>query len=175
MIYDNYEIELVSSLMLSQATPDVNEVLDKIEPDMFSRAQFREMYRIIRNLHSKGLEFDFISVSHKADIELENLTEMVKNSTGNASRVKYFAKKVRQGYYLRKAEEEFSQILDQIKNCSDESMIGEIAESVEEAVKNLIIETDSKKPKVASEILEQYMDIIDNRYNGGESERRPGF
>lgn len=172
MIYDNYELELVSSLMLSQATPDVNEVLDKIEPDMFSRATFREMYRTIRNLHSKGLEFDFISVSHKADIELENLTEMVKKSTGNASRVKYFAKKVRQGYYLRKAEEEFSQILDQIKNCSDESMIGEIAESVEEAVKNLIIETDGKKPKVASEILEQYMDIIDNRYNGGESERR---
>ena len=172
MIYDNYELELVASLMVSQATPDVNEVLEKIEPEMFCKGSFREMYKAIRGLHSKGLEFDMIAVAHKANVDLDGTIEMVKNSTGNATRVKYFAKKVRQGFYLRKAEFEFTQILDQIKNCSDESMIGDIAQNVEDAVKNLVIETDKKKPKLAGDILDQYLEIIDTRFNGGESERR---
>lgn len=172
MIYSNYEIEFVSSLMLSQATPDVNEILGKIEPEMVSAGNCREIYKAVRNLNSKGLEFDFISISAKTGFDLSGLAEMIKSSTGNASRVKFFAKKVRQGYYLRKAEAEFSEIVSKIQNCSDDSMIGEIAESVEAAVKNLIVETDTKKPRVAADILEQYLDIIDQRYNGGEEQRR---
>ena len=172
MIYDNYELELVASMMVSEPTPDFNEVLEKIEPEMFSKGSFRDMYKAIRSLHAQGEMYDFISVSYKANVDLAGLTEMVKNSTGSAHKIKYYAKKVRQGYYLRKAEFELSQVLQQIKECSDESMIGQIADNVESAVKNLVIETDTKKPRVASDILEQYLDIIDERYSGGESERR---
>lgn len=172
MIYENYELELVSSLMMAQATPDAIEVLGKIEPEMFSKGSFRDMYKAIRDLHAKGLEFDFISVSAKANIDLGGVTEMIKGSTGSAGRVKVFAKKVRQGFYLRKAQFEFSQIIEQIQNCTDESMIGEIAENVEQAVKNLVVETDTKKPRSAQDILEQYVDIVDQRYQGGEEQRR---
>lgn len=172
MNYENYELELVASLMVSKPTPDVTEVLGKIEPEMFCKGSFRDMFKAVRDLNSKGNEFDLFAVAAKTGIDSSGIIEMVKNSIGSESRVKFFAKKVRQGYYLRKAEFEFTQIISQIQNCTDESMIGEIAENVEEAVKNLIVETDTKKPRVAADILDQYVDIIDKRYEGGEEERR---
>ncbi len=172
MNYDNYELELVCSLMHGGATPDAIDVMAKITPVMFQNGSFRTMFSAIVELNSKGLEFDVLSVSDKTNIDTSGMIEMMKKSIGNGRRVKVFAKKVRQGYYLRTARDEFTRVIDSIDQCTDDSMIGEIASQVEEAVKNLVVETDNKKPRVAKEILEQYLEIIENRFNGGESERR---
>jgi replicative DNA helicase len=104
-----------------------------------------------------------------------SIVEMIKNSVGSKSRLKYFAKRVRQGYYLRMARNEFSGVISAIDNCADDSMIGDIAELVESAVKNLIVETDKKMPVIASQLAENYMDVLQNRYEGGEHDKRLKF
>jgi len=172
MNYYSYESELLSALMTAGATPDVIEVIGKLEPKMFCTGAFRDMFIAVRDLYSKGLEFDFISIAEKTGIDLSGVTEMVKNSTGHASLVKFYGKKVRQGFYLRNARNEFSRAIKSIDECSDESMIGDIATQVESVVKNLVVETDDKKPRLAREILEQYVQIVDDRCNGAEEQRR---
>lgn len=175
MNYDNYELEFVSALMTSQATPDFIEVMGKIEPVMFMNGSFRTMFTAIKDLYSKGVEFDYLAVSDKTGIDSSGMIEMVKNSTGHASRIKYFAKRVRQGYYLRTARDEFTRVIDAIDNCSDETMIGEIATMVESAVVNLVVETDKKKPVIASELTQSYMEVLENRLSGNDHDRRLRF
>ena len=172
MNYYSYESELLSALMTAGATPDAIEVIGKLEPKMFFTGSFRDMFIAVRDLYSKGLEFDFISIAEKTGIDLSGVTEMVKNSTGHSSMIKFYAKKVRQGFYLRNARNEFSRAIESIDECSDESMIGDIATQVESVVKNLVVETDDKKPRLAREILEQYVQIVDDRCSGAEEQRR---
>lgn len=175
MNYDNYELELVCSLMTSKPTPDFIDVMGKIEPVMFCNGSFRDMFIATRDLYTKGLEFDFLAVAAKTGIDQGGIIEMVKNSTGHASRVKYFAKRVRQGCYLRTARNEFNKVIQAIDECTDESMIGEIAAMVEGAVVNLVVETDKKKPVIASDLTNNYMDVLEARLNGENHDRRLKF
>ncbi|MCP4991334.1 MAG: hypothetical protein GY928_36365 [Colwellia sp.] len=175
MIYDNYERELVCALMQSQATPDAIEVLGKIKPEMFNKGSFREMYKAILDLYNKGIDFDAFNVAGKAGFNDMDVIEMLKNSVGHARSVKLYAKKVRQGFYLRKAESDLTRVLEKIRNCNDESMMGEIFEDVESVVKTLVVETDNKKPVVAGELAENYIKVFEDRFNGGESDKRLKF
>lgn len=175
MNYDNYELELVSSLMLSEATPDYIEVVGKIEPVMFQNGSFRSMYIAIRDLYNKGSEYDIYSISAKTGIDSNGMIDMVKGSVGKASAVKFYAKKVRQGYYLRKARSEFVKVISAIDECSDDSMIGDISKMVEEAVVDLVVETDNKKPVIASQLTENYMSILESRLSGNQDDRRLKF
>lgn len=175
MNYFNYERELIVALMMGGATPNALEVLGKIEPEMIESGNVRLMYSAVANLHSKGIEFSPIEVSEKTNIMLSDIMELCKTSAGSAANVKSYAKRVRQGYYLRKAEFELTQVLNDIKNCNDESMIGQIAEKVESAVKNLMVETDDKKPVIAYQLAENYMEIMKGRFEGGENDRRLRF
>lgn len=175
MNYDNYELELVSALMQSDETPDFIEVIDKIEPAMFQNGSFRQMFTAVKELHSKGCEFDVLAVADKTNMDSMGLVEMIKKSIATPRRVKTFAKKVRQGYYLRTARDEFTRVIESIDSCSDDSMIGEIAQQVEAAVVNLVVETDKKKPVIASQLAENYSIILENRHKGGENDRRLKF
>ena len=175
MNYDNYELELVSALMQSDETPDFIEVIDKIEPAMFQNGSFRQMFTAVKELHSKGCEFDVLAVADKTGMDSMGLVEMIKKSIATPRRVKTFAKKVRQGYYLRTARDEFTRVIESIDSCSDDSMIGEIAQQVEAAVVNLVVETDKKKPVIASQLAENYSIILENRHKGGENDRRLKF
>lgn len=175
MNYDNYELEFICALMTSETTPDFIEVVDKIEPLMFQNGSFREMYKAVKSLYMAGVEFDVLSVADRTGIDAMGMVEMIKKSTGHSSRVKYFAKRVRQGYYLRMARNEFSKVIDAIDECSDESMIGSISEMVEAAVTNLVVETDKKKPVLASDLTEKYMDVLDERFRGLEHDSRLRF
>lgn len=175
MNYDNYELELVSALMQSDETPDFIEVVDKIEPTMFQNGSFRQMYTAIKELHSKGVDYDVLAVADKTGMDSMGLVEMVKKSIATPRRVKQFAKKVRQGFYLRTARDEFTRVIESIDNCTDESMIGDIASMVEAAVVNLVVETDKKKPVIAKELAENYMQVLENRLSGDSHDRRLKF
>lgn len=175
MNYDNYELELVSALMQSDETPDFIEVIDKIEPTMFQNGSFRQMFSAVKELHSKGVDYDVLAVADKTRIDSMGLVEMVKKSIATPRRLKIFAKKVRQGYYLRTARDEFTRVIESIDNCTDESMIGDIAQQVEAAVVNLVVETDKKKPVIASQLTENYMQVLESRLNGDNSDRRLKF
>lgn len=175
MNYDNYELELVSALMQSDETPDFIEVIDKIEPSMFQNGSFRQMFTAVKELHSKGCEFDVLAVADKTGIDSMGLVEMIKKSIATPRRVKTFAKKVRQGYYLRTARDEFTRVIESIDNCTDESMIGDIASMVESAVVNLVVENDKKKPVIARELAESYMQVLGDRMAGENHDRRLKF
>lgn len=175
MNYDSYELELVCSLMTSEPTPDFIDVIGKIEVEMFQNGSFRRMFSAVKELYGKGQEFDVLAVADKTGIDSMGMVEMIKNSVGHASRVKYFAKRVRQGFYLRKARDEFTRVIEAIDNCADDSMIGEITKTVEEAVVNLVVETDKKKPVIASELTASYMDVLENRLSGENHDRRLRF
>lgn len=175
MNYDNFEMECVSALMSSEETPDFIEVMDKIESKMFRNGSFRDIFIAVKDLNSKGLEHDFVTVSEKTGISLDGLTSMLTGAMKRGTRLKQYAKKVRQGYYLRTARDEFTRVIESIDNCTDEKMIGEIAQQVEAAVVNLVVETDKKKPVIASQLTENYMQVLESRLNGDNSDRRLKF
>jgi len=175
MNYFNYERELIVAIMMGGATPNALEVLGKIEPEMIQSGNIRLMYSAAKDLHSKGIEFSPIEVSEKTNILLSDIMELCKTSAGSPANVKSYAKRVRQGFYLRKAESELTLVLQDIKSCNDESMIGDIAEKVEGAIKNLVVETDDKKPVIAYDLAENYMQILEDRFAGGEHDRRLKF
>ena len=174
MNYETYEREFIVSLMVGGLTPSAIEVLDKITPNMLT-PKYASIYRSITELNAKGLEFTVLEVADKCDWDLSDLVAMVKDSVGHASRLKVFAKRVRQGYLLREASERLGSVLSEIESCEDESRIGDISEALETVIQSLVIETDDKKPRLAADILEKYIEIIDDRYSGGEESRRLKF
>lgn len=171
MDYFNYERELLVSLMTGGATPDAIEVMGKIRDEMLTGV-FRQMYKSVLFLYSKGSLFGPLEVAEQCNMDYLDLITMCKNSAGSASNIKAYAKRVRQGYLLSKAESSLQEILTDIKECDHESKIGAIAERLEEAVKGMVIETDDKMPRSASDILEQYIEIVDQRCRGAEEQRR---
>ncbi|AUR89784.1 P-loop containing nucleoside triphosphate hydrolase [Vibrio phage 1.132.O._10N.222.49.F8] len=168
----NYEVELVSALMTGGATPSAVEVLGKIEPDMIHSGNIRNIYTAIQENYAQGYAFTPLEVSEKINTDMSSLVDLVRGSVGSAHAIKSYAKRVRQGFYLRKAHSELQGILGRIENIRGEHEIGEIHQQLENAISGLVIETDTKKPRVASEILDQYVDIVEERYKGGEEARR---
>lgn len=174
MDYFNYERELLVSLMTGGATPDAVEVLDKIRSEMLT-GTFRQMYQAVKFLHSKGTPFGPVEVSEQCGVDYMDVVTMCRTSAGSASNIKGYAKRVRQGYLLRMAESELQGILQEIRDCDHESKIGPISERLEEAVKNLVIETDNKRPRSASEILETYTQVLEERFSGAENQKSLKF
>lgn len=171
MNYFNYERELCVALMIGGPTPDAIDVMGKIRPEMISGYLF-EVYQAILDLYSKGLEFTPLAIEEKTSLDLDTIVTMCKSTAGHPSNIKAYAKRVRQGYLLKTASDRLSSVIREIDNCSDESQIGEISERLESVVSSLMIETDDKKPRQASEILEQYLEIVDQRCSGAEEQRR---
>lgn len=171
MEYFNYERELIVSLMCGGATPNAIEVIDKMRPEMMCGA-FARMFEAVQYLYAKGSPFTPLEVAEKSGEDMMDLINMCKASAGSPSNVRGYAKRVRQGYYLRKAERDLQEALDEIRSCDHESRVGEIAEKIESIVAGMVIETDTKQPRVAADILEQYIDIVADRINGCENERR---
>lgn len=174
MEYFNYQRELIVSLLTGGATPDAVDVLSKIREEMLT-GQFRQMFKAVQFLYSQGSPFTPLEVAEQCDMDYLDLITMCKDSAGTPRGIKGYAKRVRQGYLLNTAEIELQGVIEDIKNCDHESKIGAISERLEAAVGNLVIETDDKRPRSASEILEQYISIVNDRCNGAESERRLKF
>ena len=168
----NYEVELVSSLMIGGATPSAIEVMGKLEPEMIYSDKIRKIYATIRDNYAQGYAFTPLEISERLNVPVSNLVDLVMSTAGTPSAVKSYAKRVRQGFYLRKAHSELREVLGRIENIRGEHEIGEIHQQLESAISGLVIETDTKKPRLASEILDQYIDIVEERFEGGEEARR---
>lgn len=174
MNYFNYERELVSALIKGGMTPDAMDVLAKIEPSMFTNTFLGQCFLKIKQFTAQGDLIDIIGIGEAVDPEdgFFNLAEVCKQSTGAESNVKAYAKRVRQGFYLRKAQETLIESLNMIETCNEERKIGEVAAKIEDALKGLVVETDHKKPRVLEAVIEEYLTIMEDRVTGSESQRR---
>lgn len=168
MDYFNYQAELCHSLMNAGETPNALQVIDAISPEMLT-GQFAEMFSAIKDLHSKGLPFTVIDVAEKLKCDYIDLLNINRKLAASPHAVKSFAKRVRQGYMLNKTANEIGSIIDEINGCSDETQIGDIAARLEKAVAGMEIETDDKKPRLGKDILEDYLEVMDQKCKGIES------
>jgi len=172
-----YEIEMIYAVLRGGLTPNAIEVIDRIEPEMMRGTHNRELWSIIKKLSSAGDLIEPITVFEKVEGDLggdEGINQMLAmrgKIVGSPSNVKGYAKRVRQAYYLRQAEDAMAEGIQRIQNCSRADQIGSVAESLEAILKGLAIESDSKKPRSYDEIMDDYIEVFRERIEGHESQR----
>lgn len=168
-----YEIETIFAVFNGGLTPNACDVISALEPEMFSNDFNAKAWSRIKTLYAAGDLIELIPVYEYVD-EVDGINiaiEQSKSITASAANIKGYAKRVRQAHFLRESQALLAEALDAVRSCDHESKIGQVAQSVESALKSLTIETDTKKPRSFDEIAEGYIEVIHARANGDESER----
>lgn len=160
----------VIAATLQGQTNDVIDVIEKLKPEMFESAFCARVWGEVKRLHKQNEPIDMITVC-QSDDDYTALQSIIENTPASNATIKAYAKKVRQASNLRGAMYEMQNAIDAIKDCTDYRDIGEVSSKVEEAFSKITVETDRKLPRKGSEILPDYIDMIERRNEGHESER----
>lgn len=173
MIAHQEEIETIHAVLNGGLTPNATEVLSALEDSMFANSFNRAIWSRMRQLFNSGDLIEPLSVYPYVDKDngLNIYIEQYKVITGSSSNVKGYAKRVRQAFYLNESKIALIEALDAINNCKEPRMIGEAALLVESALKGLVIETDCKKPRSIDQVMDDYMQVLEERMSGHESQR----
>lgn len=168
----NNEAAVIDAVFRGGMTAHAIDVIDKLEPAMFSRDFFAKCWSEIKKLASAGDVIDMIavgdSISQNGFVEL---TQHLTQVSGSPSNIRGYAKRVRQSYYLREAQQKLTESLELIGTATKDHQINEVSKNLEEIIKSLIVEGDTKKPRSYDEIMRDYVNVIEDRMNGKESER----
>jgi replicative DNA helicase len=167
------EVETIHAVINGGLTPNATEVLDALEESMFQNEFNRRVWSRMKQLFSSGDLIEAIDVYPFADKEngLSIYIEQRKQITGSPHNVKGYAKRVRQAFYLSQSRLALTEALKAVNNCTETRMIGDAAKLVEEALKGLVIETDTKKPRSIDQVMADYMVVLGDRMEGHESQR----
>lgn len=160
----------VIAAALSGQTNDVIDVIEKLKPEMFEDKFYAKVWSKIKALHKQNEPIDTITVC-ETDDDYTAIDALVSNSAASPAMIKAYAKKVRQASNLRSALSAMQEAVIAIQECTDYREIGKVSTRVEEAFSQIVIETDTKLPRSGAEILPDYMDMIERRHEGHESER----
>lgn len=168
-----YEIETIFAVFNGGLTPNCCDVISALEPEMFSDSFNRNVWGEIKKLYSAGDLIELIPVFEAADPEggIYFAVDMKSKVTASPHNIKGYAKRVRQAYFLRQSRELLTKALEAVNGCNNEQQIGIVAQEVENALRGLQIETDTKKPRSFDEIMADYMEVLQKRMDGHESER----
>lgn len=160
----------VIAATLDGQTNDVIDVIEKLTPEMFESPFFARIWGVIKKLHKQNEPIDAITVCENGD-DYAAIETLTNTTPANASMIKAYAKKVRQAHNLRGAMFEMQNAIDAIKECSDYRDIGDVSARVEQAFSQITVETDRKLPRKGSDILPDYLEMVNRRHQGHESER----
>lgn len=147
------------------------EVIERLSDACFENDFLSAVWRTIVKLQRSNEPIDVVTVGSFHEDDFLAIRRIVEDTPISPIQIKAYAKKVRQAHNLRNAVQIMQGAIDTITQCNDTSRIGEAAKSVEDALSEMVIETDSKMPRSGKEILPDYMDYINARFEGHESAR----
>lgn len=171
-----YELETIHAVFNGGLTPNACDVISALDPDMFSSDFNAKVWSGIKKLYSAGDLIEPLAVYDNLEGTDSNEAisvwiEQHKSITGSPANIKGYAKRVRQAHFLRDSQRLLTEALEAVNSCHNEQQIGQVAQAVENALKGLRIETDTKKPRSFDDIARDYIEVLQERMDGSESQR----
>lgn len=151
------------------------DVIEKLEPEHFESRLLASFWKTIKMLHKQNEPIDGATLATTHEDEWPVIQNLMNLSGISPVSIKAYAKKVRQTSNLRNAVIQMRIAIESIENCSDAKSIGSVALDVEKAFSLITLETDNKLPRSGAEILPEYINMIEARHEGHDSEKTIKF
>ena len=163
-----YEQQLVGSMMVKGDHIDCQDIIGKLPEEAFENFHTREMYRAISSLLRKCEPVDMFSVKDSVhDNTKEFVIQLTRNVVSGAN-IKAWAKKVRQCWMIREAVKKYQEAINVLSNANP-SNLNESVIAASTLTNSVQFETNDKLPRRLSEILPDWLDVIEKRMQGQES------
>lgn len=164
----DFETQLVSSMMINGDHPDTHEIISKLPQEAFANAALRDMYRAVSSLIAQCEPTDPFTVRNVVHESFREHVMTVSTSCISSSNMRAWAKRVRQAWMIRKAKENMNAALALLDQTNTQN-INENMREVAKLVNSLEMESNDRLPRRLSEILPDWIEVLERRLQGGES------
>lgn len=164
----DFETQLVSSMMINGDHPDTHEIISKLPQEAFANAALRDMYRAVSSLIAQCEPTDPFTVRNVVHESFREHVMTVSTSCISSSNMRAWAKRVRQAWMIRKAKENMNAALDLLDQTNPQN-INENMREVAKLVNSLEMESNDRLPRRLSEILPDWIEVLERRLQGSES------
>ena len=173
-----YESDVLATIIMAKNLNKARSVLFKLSSDMFAGAMAKNVYTAIRGLTEENELVDMQSVSERvtsnSDTGYNNLlfiADMIGASTCHEESLTHYAKRVRQAYYLRDAQDRVNQANTLITGLADLTKVGDLASEIDGIFNGLMLETSDQLPVKFKDVAKDYVAKLQDKLNGVESEQ----
>lgn len=164
----DFETQLVSSMMINGDHPDTHEIISKLPQEAFANAALRDMYRAVSSLIAQCEPTDPFTVRNVVHESFRDHVMTVSTSCISSSNMRAWAKRVRQAWMIRKAKENMNAALSLLDQTNTQN-INENMREVAKLVNSLEMESNDRLPRRLSEILPDWIEVLERRLQGSES------
>lgn len=164
----DFETQLVSSMMINGDHPDTHEIISKLPQEAFANAALRDMYRAVSSLIAQCEPTDPFTVRNVVHESFREHVMTVSTSCISSSNMRAWAKRVRQAWMIRKAKENMNAALALLDQTNTQN-INENMREVAKLVNSLEMESNDRLPRRLSEILPDWIEVLERRLQGSES------
>lgn len=164
----DFETQLVSSMMINGDHPDTHEIISKLPQEAFANAALRDMYRAVSSLIAQCEPTDPFTVRNVVHESFREHVMTVSTSCISSSNMRAWAKRVRQAWMIRKAKENMNAALELLSQTNPQN-INENMREVAKLVNSLEMESNDRLPRRLSEILPDWIEVLERRLQGSES------
>lgn len=167
---ESYEFEhqLIGSMLIKGDHIDCRDVASKLPAVAFENFHLRNMYEAIVTLLNKAEPVDMFTVQGAVPSQTKDLVLEVAAKTVSAANIRGWAKRVRQCWMIRKGIAELQEASNVLAAAGTHDINDRIAE-VTGILGRLQFETNDRLPRKISDLLMDYMDVLDERLKGEES------
>lgn len=164
----DFETQLVSSMMINGDHPDTHEIISKLPQEAFANAALRDMYRAVSSLIAQCEPTDPFTVRNVVHESFRDHVMTVSTSCISSSNMRAWAKRVRQAWMIRKAKENMNAALALLDQTNTQN-INENMREVAKLVNSMEMESNDRLPRRLSEILPDWIEVLERRLQGSES------
>ncbi|MCX3078426.1 replicative DNA helicase [Klebsiella michiganensis] len=165
--YD-YEYQLVGAMMVKGDHIDCREIAGKLPDEAFENFHLRSMYKAIVMLLNKSEPIDMFTVKDAVPDASRDLVLEVACKCVSASNIRAWAKRVRQCWMLRKGAAEFRRFADLLDSAGTHNL-DDVISAVTNSAGKLQFESNDKLPRKISDLLDDYLNVLDKRLEGENS------
>ncbi|WP_312999600.1 DnaB-like helicase C-terminal domain-containing protein [Leclercia sp.] len=164
----DFETQLVSSMMINGDHPDTHEIIGKLPEEAFANAALRDMYRAVSSLIRQCEPTDPFTVRDVVHESFREHVLAVSKSCISSSNMRAWAKRVRQAWMVRIAKQNMLEALQLLEQTNTQNINDNMRE-VAKLVNSLEMESNDRLPRRLSEILPDWVDVLEKRMQGVDS------
>lgn len=165
--YD-FEYQLVGAMMMKGDHIDCREIAGKLPPEAFDNFHLRTMYTAVTTLLNKAEPIDMFTVKDAVNESTKPFVVEVASKCVSAANIRGWAKRVRQCWMLRKGVVELRRAAEMLASAGTHDLNEKIAE-VSGIISRLQFETNDKLPRRIGDLLDDYMNVLEERIKGESS------
>lgn len=164
----DFETQLVSSMMINGDHPDTHEIIGKLPAEAFENSTLREMYKAISSLIAQCEPTDPFTVRECVPESCREHVVTVSASCTSAANMRAWAKRVRQCWMIRTAKQNMLAAIEILDGTNTKNLNANMSE-IAKLVGALEMESNDRLPRRLSEVLPDWVDVLDKRLAGKKS------